>query len=137
MEYTYLAYSNDLYKIGKSKNPVKRIESMLTANPSIVLIAYGVGISEEDLHYEFKNKRFKREWFKLNIHDKKKAIKLLKNQFDGYLSSEITIDFGKYDQTPLKMMKTESQLRYLRWYVKNGNNKWWVNKFKNHLKRKR
>lgn len=70
----YLLYSKNqnLYKIGITEhNVTKRIASMLTADPSIIIIAETARIPnykllERELHNQFVGYRKAREWFSLN-----------------------------------------------------------------------
>ena len=58
------------YKIGKSKNPVKREETLLHSAPSIrlykVVKTDNMHKLEKDLHKLFSDKRIRGEWFKLS-----------------------------------------------------------------------
>ena len=62
---TYLATDNRYYKIGKSENPNRRIESMKTGNPYIKLIGIIDGDIEKMLHKKYNHKKVIREWFDL------------------------------------------------------------------------
>ena len=78
---TYIAKSGRLYKIGKSKDPVKRINALKTGNPNIRLIAFGEGVSEKTLHFRFRRNRQSGEWFKFRHKDVEKIIGLLCNEY--------------------------------------------------------
>lgn len=60
----------NLYKIGKSKNPTKREETLLHSAPSIrlykVVKTDNMHKLEKDLHKLFSNKRVRGEWFELS-----------------------------------------------------------------------
>lgn len=79
MEYAYLIKSGDNYKIGKSNNPQRRLNSIMTSNLNAELICYGTGVKEKELHHIFSNKRIKGEWFNLNETDIQKIILLIKD----------------------------------------------------------
>ena len=66
---TYLATDNRYYKIGKSENPNRRIESMKTGNPYIKLIGIIDGDIEKMLHKKYNHKKVIREWFDLSKND--------------------------------------------------------------------
>ena len=86
MQYTYLIYDGEYYKIGKSNDPEKRIKTLLTANPKCKLICYGKGVSEKDLHTFFFNKRVwkRREWFFLNEKDVQKCTELINQEMSMF-----------------------------------------------------
>jgi len=67
--------NNGLYKIGKSVNPHSRINSTVSSatTPEIILIIKDNW--ELFLHKQFKHKRVKGEWFKLNNDDIKWILK--------------------------------------------------------------
>lgn len=71
--YVYFVYDkrNKRTKIGKSKNVINRIQSLLTANPDLLLIYYTSNYSESYYHELFKNKRIIGEWFDLDLNDYK------------------------------------------------------------------
>lgn len=60
----------NIYKIGKSKNPVKREETLLHSAPSIKLYKVvetdNMHKLERNLHNLFSDKRVRGEWFKLS-----------------------------------------------------------------------
>lgn len=58
---------SDKLKIGRSKNPYKRLSQLQTANGNSLEILYikkGLGFMEEDIHLMFSDIREKGEWFK-------------------------------------------------------------------------
>ncbi len=69
--YAYLIYDpfSRLTKIGKSKNPNKRLLSIKTSNPNAELFFYTNEFTEMFLHNKFKDKRQDGEWFALNKID--------------------------------------------------------------------
>lgn len=77
MKYTYLIKSGNIYKIGESENPQRRLSNHLTSNPHVQLICYGYGIREKELHKIFSDKRLSGEWFNLSVSDVDKAIQLI------------------------------------------------------------
>ncbi len=75
----YILKSGDYYKIGHSKDLLRRIDSLLTGNPVGVEIILWVMTSEakklETILHEFMaEKRHTREWFKLEDEDVKKIF---------------------------------------------------------------
>lgn len=66
---TYLIFDNssDLYKIGKSVDPYKRIKSF--CNPRLQLLYILPDDKETELHYLMKSKREHGEWFRLTDND--------------------------------------------------------------------
>lgn len=62
---------NKIHKIGQSKNPKKRLQSIKTSNPYVQLHQAwkGVFAEEAELHQAFKNKNIKGEWFALDDND--------------------------------------------------------------------
>ena len=63
---TYLIFDGRLYKIGKSKDPIKRLKSLRTSNPFVEMVCYGSGVSEKYLHELLFRDRVKLEWFQLD-----------------------------------------------------------------------
>lgn len=97
--------NSDLYKIGVTKNIVQRMKQFETANP-FEFYLHGFYQTEKCrdlesiLHHQFKHKRFKREWFKLN-EDELKNVSNIARQFiglapyiDGYISPLSKLDSG-------------------------------------------
>lgn len=83
---TYLMTDGKLFKIGQSVNPQKRLLSIQNGNINAVLLFYGSGVSEKELHNKYAHKRVGREWFNLNDNDIEE-IKLLFEQ----LNPKITV----------------------------------------------
>jgi len=65
---TYLIKNkrNGLYKIGRSKNPLKREKTLQSEEPDILMIKVWDGNIERDLHIKYKDYRIRGEWFKLS-----------------------------------------------------------------------
>lgn len=133
---TYLAYDNNYYKIGKSKNPIKRIQKLKTANPSIRLICYGEGDKEAFLHKRYDKNRVAREWFDLD-EDQIKDIKEVLNERVGKLTDlKRVLDFGKYKGLQLAELRSYSHKNYMQWYIRNSKySDNWHQLFKRQLKR--
>ncbi len=73
VNYVYLLINtrNGLFKIGRSKNPLKREKTLQAEEPEIQLIKYWLADKtfENKMHKFFFKKRVRGEWFKLNIND--------------------------------------------------------------------
>lgn len=67
--YLMLDISTGYTKIGKAKNPTKRLSDLRIANPSLRLIAYIPCDCEKELHKKFANRRWKGEFFDLTLAD--------------------------------------------------------------------
>ena len=67
--YTYLMFDGKRFKIGKTNNIKKRLSILKTASPDIQLIDYCNEDIEKQLHRILKDKRYKKEWFKLEKED--------------------------------------------------------------------
>ena len=72
--FIYLIKSNNLYKIGKAKNPRERINGYKTQNPFGIELIFQKEVNnysqtEKRLLEKFKDKQVKGEWFKLNKED--------------------------------------------------------------------
>lgn len=69
----YLIYSStqDLFKIGRSKNPKTRERTLQGQDPKLEILKtwYAPKTAETDLHRQFKSKRIRGEWFQLNLGD--------------------------------------------------------------------
>ncbi len=141
---TYLVKSKEGYKIGKSKNPEKRLKAIQTSAPSATLIAYGTGVEESRLHQQYKDQRIRGEWFKLRRADVESITRRLNNELShiskNYNSKlNYVINFGMYKGVQIQMMTEKRQLSYIRWYLKNCTRrkskvykifKWWLKEMK-------
>ena len=56
-------------KIGKALNPTKREKTLQAEQPFIKLYATTEKDLEKHLHYKYKDKRIRGEWFDLSIKD--------------------------------------------------------------------
>lgn len=106
--YTYLMFDGRYYKIGQSKNPQKRLKTLRTANPSIGMICYGTGISENALHKKYAHLRVSGEWFDLKGAASRVA-KHINNEDTTYV-----MPTGKWKGRRL----WEIPAKYLRMYLK-------------------
>lgn len=142
--FTYLIRSeNNLFKIGQSKCPEKRLKTLRIGNPKLRLIAYGKSISEKELHEIYRSKRIEGEWYRLNQEDVINVIKLLKNDYMPISDISLgnlyyIISFGKHKGKYLKDMNESSEIQYIKWYVGIKSKKkyvvkiqtifkWWLN----------
>ncbi len=66
---TYICKANDIYKIGKARDPKKRLKQLQTGNPDIELVKEFDGDIEQELHKAFEEVHYKNEWFKLTEED--------------------------------------------------------------------
>lgn len=68
---TYVIFDSvtGLFKIGKTKNMRKRFSTLSTSNLNLHIVLQLYYVTEELLHTLFKDKRYKKEWFKLTIQD--------------------------------------------------------------------
>ena len=124
--YTYLIRANNLFKIGQSKCPTKRLKQLQTACASkMKLVGFGTEITEKQLHLLYKNKKVSGEWFKLSQKDVQKILQLLNNKdvnnsnlqhSDEY--KDFVIFFGKYKGVRLIDMTSTEQMSYVNWIVK-------------------
>ncbi len=75
-DYVYLIVNNDsgYIKIGTSKNPKYREKTLHSQEPKIYIVAKWRCNKkvEKELHYKFKEKRIRGEWFNLQLIDLKK-----------------------------------------------------------------
>jgi Meiotically up-regulated gene 113 len=78
--YVYLlnAVETDIYKIGFSKNVIKRVNSLKSSSPIDISIykiykCYKAYYVEQELHKLFIDKRVNNEWFRLDAQDLNKA----------------------------------------------------------------
>jgi len=64
---TYLVTDSSGYtKIGKSKDPSKRIRTICCGNPTARLLLLIEGDHERELHHAFKTKKVTGEWYNLS-----------------------------------------------------------------------
>ena len=77
--YSYLIEDkkNNLYKIGRSKNPINRFNSIKTSNPFVELIGVSF-IDEKYLHSVYFKYRIIGEWFNFSNEIKDEVFKLFK-----------------------------------------------------------
>lgn len=133
-KYTYLVWDKQLYKIGESDNPEKRLKELKTANPKVELICYGDGFTEKELHDSFLHKKVSGEWFKLNNRDITLIKKLLTNKYindNEYKTFEniqfyaeriksvhnFRLSFGKNKGKKLADFTTDKDRDYLTWVL--------------------
>lgn len=67
--YIILDESSLYYKIGKSKNPIKRLKTLSIGNPNMKLIAIINENIETSLHKKYKGNLISGEWFSLQNQD--------------------------------------------------------------------
>lgn len=69
--YIILNPRTNLFKIGRSKNPLKREKTLQSEEPDIILLKAWEADApfETYLHKKFQNKRHRGEWFKLSLRD--------------------------------------------------------------------
>jgi len=131
VDYTYLMFDGLYYKIGKSKNPQKRLKEMNTGNPNCKLLCFGIGYSEDKMHQIFRNFRTGGEWFKLRFKEAELAkrmildipiqgdlLRIAQIKKDGVVvkqENDYKIPLGKYKGTPIKDMISDEHIRYLIW----------------------
>lgn len=79
MMYSYLieCTRTGVCKIGKSNNPIKRLESIKTGNPFVKLIGLSE-LKENDLHVKYGEFRFSGEWFEFPENIKNEVYSLFK-----------------------------------------------------------
>jgi len=84
-EYVYLMLNDEtgLVKIGYSKNPIYREQTLHSKEPCVFLIAFWncEKCIERELHQKFRLKRVRGEWFKLNFRDLRE-IELLMHMYE-------------------------------------------------------
>ena len=142
IQLTYLVFDGKNYKIGKSKNPDKRLMCLNTSNPSAQLVATSNKIDEKSLHEIFDYKRVilpsgkKSEWFSLDGEEVYMVLTLMRdgqsnfcNSFEiegkyhwserAKLNRKYKIDFGKYNGRKLTSMQSPEEINYLKWFIKN------------------
>jgi hypothetical protein len=78
--YTYVIFDthNNIFKLGKSKNPQDRLLKLKTANPNLELLYHWPIDIENTLHKMYQHSRLEREWFKFQTEDYDKFIQLCK-----------------------------------------------------------
>lgn len=94
--------SNGAVKIGKSKTPGYREDTLMSQNPNITLVAICDNDVEKRLHRMYKHKRIRGEWFSLDESDVYDII----NTFDFYTPTKL-VDTEFKPKTP-KMKKNST-----------------------------
>ncbi len=81
--YLMLNVRNNLIKIGTSQKPIFREKTLQSEEPEVVLITYWSApkMIERELHQQFKIKRQRGEWFKLNFSD----LKSIKDKMSKFM----------------------------------------------------
>ena len=102
MDYSYLIYdkSNNIYKIGKSIDPIKRFKQHQTSNVNLELIGVSV-LKEYDLHKLFNENRINTEWFDIPKCKLEPLKYLFKDEVDVKLlnkTEESYFNEGDYKQ---------------------------------------
>ena len=84
MIYSYLmeCTKTGVCKIGKSNNPLKRLETIKTGNPFVTLVGVSE-IKEQELHKTYADFRFSGEWFDFPENIKKDVYLLFKPFVDS------------------------------------------------------
>lgn len=106
---TYLMYDGEYYKIGKSKDPERRLKQLQTANIKTVLIYVSNKITEKELHILYSKYKVDREWFDLKDNNKLKEVLTLMN--DG---RDVGVYFKKastYDKVVLSYKTQNKKIR--------------------------
>ena len=142
--YTYLMYDGTIYKIGKSKEPYKRLAQLRIANVNCSLICYGDAVSESAMHALYKSYAVGGEWFSLTPELRDEVIgkicsggdykivadgivvkavedyETLKANFYEETSEFINykVPFGKYKGKNLIEMTNMDQLNWCVWLTK-------------------
>ena len=130
-EFTYLMSDGLYYKIGKSKNPEKRLRGLSTGNANCKLLFYGKGRTEKQLHEIFAAFRVKGEWYRLSGKHIALIGRLLLDRETGDDLRECSklrsaykrekeahgyvIGFGKYKGRTVESMQSKDEVKYLLW----------------------
>lgn len=103
MKKIYLIRRTDknAYKIGKSKNPKKRIKQLQTANDSILELLYEFSSNYPDklerfLHLHFHIKKMEGEWFELSNEQVLNFLNTCKEKEDLLVVLSDNYFFNKY-----------------------------------------
>lgn len=113
-----MLYDGVRYKIGKTINVEQRVRSLKTANPNIILIAYGEGNNESFLHDKYALYRYVREWFNLERKHVQEIIVFFKTEQVVFRDVKTIITFGKYKGLQLSELLYEYHVKYMKWYLK-------------------
>lgn len=131
--YVYLIFDGNYYKIGKSKDPEKRLKSIKTGNANAVLICYANEriINEKQLHTIYFNYRVNGEWFDLNQKQIDNIILLMKDKKDENLinqtvkmqttrqkriknKAKFIMPYGKYKGVNIEDIEDINYLQYMK-----------------------
>lgn len=87
--FTYIMKDNssNLYKIGRSRNPIFREKTLLGQIPNIILEFLVPFNIENRIHREIKNKRIRGEWFNLNNNE----LNFLLNKYKFYKNTNVFV----------------------------------------------
>lgn len=92
--FTYLIYDkgNNLYKIGRTKNPKQRLKTIHTSNPNAEYVFWFKKDYEKELHKQYVNSKERLEWFNLEEHHLESLISLYL-----FLSMSLSVDEYYFD----------------------------------------
>jgi hypothetical protein len=123
-QYTYLMYDGNLYKIGKSKNPLTRLNQLKTSNPNLEIICFGNGIEEENLHSIYCKNRVQGEWFNLNNNQIIEIKNLIEQKKDNLFNNvKIENKYIDIKQAALLVGKSANTIRRLALELKGNESK--------------
>lgn len=119
-----------LFKIGKSKDPIKRLNQLRTGNPNLSMVCFGMGTTEAELHKKFSSCRVYGEFFRLDSNQVDNIHKLIVEDVNKdtylktFLNSVNTLDYeiplGKFSGYKLIDLITRDAIEYLDWFVAKG-----------------
>ena len=90
--FVYIIRSGRFYKIGFTNNLIRRVETIQVSSPTPVEITiagkfYDYRFIESFLHFLFRLKRQKGEWYALSIFELSVATLVLEQCADGFIPS--------------------------------------------------
>ncbi len=112
----YMVKSNDLVKIGYTKNVSRRLLELQTGNPyKLNLVFMGIGGADEEkqLHEAFSKHRSLGEWFKIE-NEFERVYEIVKN--DMLIQLGLIHDFKNIEPIPWEASR--------RWLVLTANDLW-------------
>ena len=81
--FTYIMHDGQSYKIGKSRDPKLRLNSLKTGNPHLKLYAYFYGDIEKLCHEKFFKHKIRNEWFDFSRKDMFNVYNFMCNNSNG------------------------------------------------------
>lgn len=110
----YFAFTELYVKIGRTKNPRKRVSDLMSGCPedlTIIVIKENEVINENVLHKRFKEHRLHHEWFTYH------------QEIKDFIDTLVYLDKATVEKSNYKLITVESSDNYVNEILKRGSQK--------------